>query len=196
MSWLQTIIDDRDPRAHRVTQKTFGSERGVDGLAPSQSSELRDTTGSPGEGLFSYHLDDLTPFFPLLRLEECFELPERQVVDILLDAYFGTVHLAFPIVFKPKFLQEYEEYMERQVQPQPIRTWLASLNVMLAIGSVYAQLTDASWKGGSNDHLVFLAKAQSLFFSNGILFHNPDQRQVQALGILGIYLLATKQINR
>ncbi|EPS37450.1 hypothetical protein H072_8926 [Dactylellina haptotyla CBS 200.50] len=199
MSWLQTIIDDGTSGTPKDPQQSSGSEKGKDRSAYGQfigEAQMLDSTKSPSEGLISYHLDDLTPFIPLPRLEECFDLPERQTVDILLDAFFSTVHLAFPIVFKPKFLKEYEDYMERNIQPQPIRTWLASLNVMLAIGSFYSQLSDASWKRGFNDHLIYLAKSQTLFFSNGILFNNPDQRQVQALGILGIYLLATKQINR
>ncbi|KAK6330984.1 hypothetical protein TWF718_003178 [Orbilia javanica] len=197
MSWLQTIIDDGSTGTPRSTQHTEQEdsvrERTVHG---GDTGETLEAIRAASEGLRSYHLDDLTPNVPLPSLDECFGRPERKIADTLLDAFFGTVQLAFPIVFRPKFLKEYEEYMDHHIEPQPIRTWLASLNTIMAIGSFYSQLTDASWKDEPKDHLVYLGRANRLFFSNEVLFNNPDQRQVQALGLLGIYLLATKQVNR
>ncbi|KAK6341860.1 hypothetical protein TWF730_001348 [Orbilia blumenaviensis] len=197
MSWLQTIIDDGSSGTPRSTQQMEQDEILKERMGQSgDMGESLEAARAASEGLRSYHLDDLTPYVPLPSLHECFGRPERKIADTLLDAFFGTVQLAFPIVFRPKFIKEYEAYMDHNIEPQPIRTWLASLNTIMAIGSFYSQLTDASWKGEPNDHLLYLGRAKSLFFCNEVLFNNPDQRQVQALGLLGIYLLATKQVNR
>ncbi|KAK6522023.1 hypothetical protein TWF281_002593 [Arthrobotrys megalospora] len=197
MSWLQTIIDDPSSGTRRSSQHMDQDEStGEKTGRGAEIGEPIDTTRATSEGLRSYHLDDLTPYVPLPNLEDCFGRPERKIADTLLDAFFSTVQLAFPIVFRPKFMKEYEAYMDNNFEPQPFRTWLASLNTIMAIGSFYAHLTDASWKGDANDHLFYLGRAKTLFFRHEVLFNNPDQRQVQALGLLGIYLLATKQINR
>ncbi|KAK6496437.1 hypothetical protein TWF481_002455 [Arthrobotrys musiformis] len=196
VSWLQTIIDDGSgtPRSTQQTEQEDGTRESI-GLG-GDIGETLEITRATSEGLRSYHLDDLTPDVPLPSLKECLTRPERKIADTLLEAFFSTVQLAFPIVFRPKFIKEYEGYMDHDIEPQPIRTWLASLNTIMAIGSFYAQLTDASWKAEPNDHLFYLGRAKTLFFCNEVLFNNPDQRQVQALGLLGVYLLATKQVNR
>ncbi|KAF3188653.1 hypothetical protein TWF788_000398 [Orbilia oligospora] len=197
MSWLQTIIDDGSSGTPRSTQQTEQEEGSREIIGQGGDiGEALETARATSEGLRSYHLDDLTPYVPLPSLDECFGRPERKIADTLLDVFFSTVQLAFPIVFRPKFMKEYESYMVHHIEPQPIRTWLASLNTIMAIGSFYSQLTDASWKSEPNNHLAYLGRAKRLFFCNEILFNNPDQRQVQALGLLGIYLLATKQVNR
>ncbi|KAF3314920.1 hypothetical protein TWF173_004144 [Orbilia oligospora] len=197
MSWLQTIIDDGSSGTPRSTQQTEQEEGSREIIGQGGDiGEALETARATSEGLRSYHLDDLTPYVPLPSIDECFGRPERKIADTLLDVFFSTVQLAFPIVFRPKFMKEYESYMVHNIEPQPIRTWLASLNTIMAIGSFYSQLTDASWKSEPNNHLAYLGRAKRLFFCNEILFNNPDQRQVQALGLLGIYLLATKQVNR
>ncbi|RVD90090.1 uncharacterized protein DFL_001068 [Arthrobotrys flagrans] len=197
MSWLQTIIDDGSSRTPQSTQQTKQEEGARKRIGHGGDvGETLEMTRTASEGLRSYHLDDLTPYVPLPSLDECFEIPERKIADTLLDAFFSTVQLAFPIVFRPKFIKEYEAYMDHHIEPQPIRSWLASLNTIMAIGSFYSELAEASWKGEPNDHLVYLGRAKRLFFCSEVLFNNPDERQVQALGLLGIYLLATKQVNR
>jgi hypothetical protein len=140
-------------------------------------------------------LDDLNPYIPAPDLSDAFSLPPKDIADPLVNAFFSTIHDTFPIVFRPHFLKEYEACMTSQQLPHPPRAWLASLNVVFAIGEFYLQLTNAAGQGKERHYLAYLANAQTLFFSN-VLFRNPDQRQVQALGLLGIYLLATKQINR
>ncbi|KAJ6264195.1 ABC-transporter-regulating transcription factor [Drechslerella dactyloides] len=162
------------------------------------SDELRvESTGPPSEEP-SYDLEDRRPMNNLPPLEQCYGLPDRRVVDAFVDGFFNTVHLAFPIIYKPQFIQEYRDYMDHDIQPEPFRTWLATMNIILAVGAIFTQLTDdtsTKWSNGY-DQRIFYIKAQALYYNTGILINNPEQRHVQALGVLGVYFLATKQINR
>ncbi|KAF3941479.1 hypothetical protein ABW19_dt0210187 [Dactylella cylindrospora] len=200
MSWLQTIIDggtytttEDVPQTHRDNRRKGKTPEYPDAPASAEGLDYRQYSG---DGPRSYHLDDLAPFIPLPHAEDAFKVPDRHTADPLVESFFNTIHLAFPIIFKPQFLKEYYAFMNDRILVQPIRTWLASLNVIFAIGSFHSNLINATGKEATSDHLTYLARAQALFFNGSILFNNPDRRQVQALGLLGIYLLATKQINR
>ncbi|KAK6353326.1 hypothetical protein TWF696_005296 [Orbilia brochopaga] len=198
---IPTSGTERAPATSSKSSKGKGSKSGK-GKEPARQDEDNerkrafDARYLPDE--FTYNLEDLTPMTDLPSLEQCTELPNRRVVDAFVEGYFNTVHLAYPILYKPQFIKEYRAYMERNIKPQPLRTWLATINIVMAIGSLFTQLTDETktkWSTGYDAH-IFWVKAQVLYYNGGALTNNTNQRHVQALGVLGIYYLATKQINR
>ena len=96
-------------------------------------------------------------------------------------------------------MQEYQEYAENQqlrnVTASNKNRWLAILNLILATGSIFSHMVNATWKGAGDDHLVFFSKARLLSLNNGVLAV-PDIMQVQAFALASTYLLASNQTNR
>jgi hypothetical protein len=56
----------------------------------------------------------------------------------------------------------------------PDDKWLAILNMIYAIASKHAHLTQAPWCGDKWDHLVFLAQARILSINRDMLFNHPN----------------------
>ncbi|KAJ5765997.1 uncharacterized protein N7511_003613 [Penicillium nucicola] len=121
-------------------------------------------------------------------------LPPRHIADQLIEDYFTTVHPGFPILSRPEFRAQ---YLSAWNNPRPLGDkWLAILNIIFAISAKHAYLTDASWRGLDNDHLVYLTRARLLSMTEVELFGRPDPQQVQIEGLIAFYLLASDQIDR
>ena len=140
----------------------------------------------------SYHLDDLDISIP--GPVQVYTMPQQAVADRLFDDYLNTVHPCFPIINRKLFRSQYQTFSSGSVRPGD--KWLAILNLIFAIAAKHAHLTQAPWRGESNDHLVYLTRARILSMNGDVLFNHPDLQQVQVEGLIAFYLLASEQINR
>lgn len=126
-----------------------------------------------------------------------FEMPVRSTADRLVDSYFKTVHPSFPIIDKAYFKVQYGQYFASQDSENfGDINFIATLQLVLAIGAVHAHLVGAEWAGDERDHLLYFAKARMLGIDTGILNDMAYLGQVQLFGLGGMYLMVTDQINR
>ena len=94
-------------------------------------------------------------------------------------------------------MEQYDTFFECYFHPGSSKRWLAMLNLMFAIGSMYGKLVGAEWKGESEvEHLKFFTRARILSLDETSMFEVPDLQQVQVMSLAGIYLIASNQTNR
>jgi hypothetical protein len=86
----------------------------------------------------NYNLNDLTIFLP--ESVEVYQLPSREVSNMLADAYFAFVHPFFSIISKTTFLSQYRAFLDKPVARLSNKRWLAILNMIFAIAAKYSQL--------------------------------------------------------
>ncbi|KAJ5169080.1 uncharacterized protein N7482_004674 [Penicillium canariense] len=185
ISWMQRLQREAEQRA-----------QGYSGIVePSQDkNETRD--GFSLHAL-NYHLDDLDISVP--EPVERYHMPPRLLADRLFDDYLDTVHPFFPIINKPLFRAQYQTFFDsfsRPSAPRPGDKWLAILNIIFAIAATHSHLINAPWRGGCDDHLVYMTRARLLSLNSEVLFSHPDLQQVQVESLMAFYLLASDQINR
>jgi hypothetical protein len=121
-------------------------------------------------------------------------MPRQKVAELLLRAYFKSVHPSFPIIGMSTFISQYQLFFS-QPTVKPGNKWLAILNLIFAIATVYAHLISADWRSDLEDHSVYFSRARALSLQDTLLDH-PDLQQLQIEGLTSFYLLATGQINR
>ncbi|KAK4697188.1 hypothetical protein P7C71_g844, partial [Lecanoromycetidae sp. Uapishka_2] len=84
-----------------------------------------------------------------------FQLPLKDTADALVNAYFSTVQISFPILDKTEFMHQYEDLFTAM---DPVsygdRIFLAILQLVFAISAVHAHLTEAGWAGDARDHML------------------------------------------
>ncbi len=126
-----------------------------------------------------------------------FEVPVKSTADCLVDSYFKTIHPSFPVVDKAYFMEQYERYLATQDQENfGDRNFIATLQLVFAIGAVHSHLVKAEWAGDERDHLLYFTKGRMLGVDTGILNDMAYLGQVQVFGLGGMYLMVTDQINR
>ena len=126
-----------------------------------------------------------------------YDLPVRSVADHFIESFFRTVHPSFPLVDKPYFMAQYEQYFNTHDQANFLdRSFVATLWIVFAIAAVHAHLTGAEWAGHEKDHLLYFAKGRLLGVSTGILNDMAFLGQVLVFGLAAMYLMVTNQINR
>lgn len=144
----------------------------------------------------TYHLDDVSVSIAGGQIDP-FYLPPKETADELLKAFFTTVYPTFPIVLKKLFMEQYDAFFRYFSPPARSRPWLAMLNLMFAIGSMYGRLTNADWKEESEiEHLKYFTRARVLSLDEASILEVPDLQQVQVVGLAAIYLVASNQTNR
>lgn len=144
----------------------------------------------------TYHLDDVSVSIAGGQIDPFF-LPPKETADELLNAFFTTVYPTFPIVLKKLFMEQYDAFFRYFSPPARSRRWLAMLNLMFAIGSMYGRLTNADWKEESEiEHLKYFTRARVLNLDEASILEVPDLQQVQVVGLAAIYLVASNQTNR
>lgn len=121
-------------------------------------------------------------------------MPRQKVAELLLRAYFKSAHPSFPIIGMSTFISQYQLFFS-QPTVKPGNKWLAILNLIFAIATVYAHLISADWKSDLEDHSVYFSRARALSLHDTLLDH-PDLQQLQIEGLTSFYLLSTGQINR
>lgn len=164
-------------------------------------SELKENhpQGSP----LDYHMDEAD----LLAVDEesvdPMEVPPLPIATILAEAFFDTVHSSFPLIDKDAFMA----VLVRRAHRQPPlswegRRWLSMANIIFAIGAKWMYLTRPLETGvqefnvGPGDHIVYYARARSLGLDHRLIMDHPLLEQIQALGVLGVYLIVNHQISR
>ncbi|KAK9371554.1 fungal-specific transcription factor domain-containing protein [Lipomyces chichibuensis] len=137
----------------------------------------------------SYNLDDLD--ISVESVDLC-SMPPKDIADKLIDCYFETVHPSFPFLFEPLFRYQYDsfcaEYLN-DVDPQ----WLALLNLVLAISSVYAHNIKAEFGRHDLDHLQYYIRSKLL---KPDVTAPGDIQHVQYIALLSFYLFASNLLNR
>lgn len=150
-----------------------------------------------------YHMDEAD----LLAVDEdCvnpMEVPPLPIARALAESYFETVHGSFPLVDREVFM----DVLISQVHTRPPlswkgRRWLSMANIIFAVGAKWMYLTRARTEVmqgpniGPSDHIVYYARARSLGLDHRLIMDHPLIEQIQALGILGLYLIVNHQISR
>ncbi|KAK5656323.1 hypothetical protein OQA88_4703 [Cercophora sp. LCS_1] len=111
----------------------------VDGLSPDQVQEPSDTD-----------LLLMSASGPMSKRDIINILPNRQVVDRLVQRYFGAGSPTQPLVHRPTFLRQYNQFWENPYDT-PME-WLALLLMVMALGtffSIYSAPHEVSYPGGS-----------------------------------------------
>ncbi|KAG6812643.1 hypothetical protein H0H92_001593 [Tricholoma furcatifolium] len=68
------------------------------------------------------------------------EIPERDLADKLITAYFARFHFLMPVLDKPAFLREYNNIMDNSKDVDLIRSQAAFLSVLFAVFACAAHL--------------------------------------------------------
>jgi hypothetical protein len=186
ISWLQRALE------HMSSQ---------DGDFDHALTELKENhpQGSP----LDYHMDEAD----LLAVDEesvdPMELPPLPIATVLAESYFETVHGSFPLIDKDIFM----DTLVRRFHSRPPlswegRRWLSVANIIFAIGAKWMYLTRPFRAAsgvpnvGPGDHIVYYARARSLGLDHRLIMDHPLLEQIQALGVLGLYLIVNHQISR
>lgn len=130
-----------------------------------------------------------------------FSYPPRQVADRLIISYFSTVHPLFPIICKPSFIAQYENYYasKKFQNGEGWKKWLTMLNLVFAIGEtcLKSELGATQAQGDERKDVEYFIKSRVLgALDGGFVFEIPDLGRIQALGLTGLYLLAISDTNR
>lgn len=151
----------------------------------------------------NYHMDEAD----LLSVDEDsvnpMEMPPLPMAMLLAESYFATVHDSFPQVIKEVFMDVLiSRYHNRPPLSWEGRHWLSKANIIFAIGAkwlYYTRPRSAAMQGptvGPGDHVVYYARARSLGLDHRLIMDHPLIEQIQALGMLGLYLIVNHQISR
>jgi hypothetical protein len=154
----------------------------------------------PGFALASYHTEDADiELFDTSGINP-FDWPDPEQANKLVRIYFDHVHETFPILDKAVFMLRYQGFSRktRDLLKEDL-IWLATFNVVFAIGAVYLHLTIEDKDRNRNlhhDHLIFFTRAKSLYLDQGLLYEDARVLTTCALGLLSLYFLATCRLNR
>jgi hypothetical protein len=157
----------------------------------------------PDGSELDYHMDEAN----LLAVDEDrvnpMEVPPLPIAKVLAKSYFETVHGSFPLVAQEEFMHVlFSQFHSRPPLSWEGRRWLSMANIIFAVGAKRLYLTrprQADMQGpnvGSGDHIVYYARARSLGLDHRLIMDHPLIEQIQALGILGLYLVVNHQISR
>jgi len=155
------------------------------------SSPIKETPERPYISSVNYFQDDSE-----ISVPDNVDLalwPSQHVADRLVDSYFRTVHSEFPIIGKAIFLNQYRSFYSN-LNLRPGKRWLAVLNLVFAIATRHAFVTDQPQTDHSEHH-VYFARAWKLSVNNALLDH-LNLQQIQVEGLAGFYLLSVGQVNR
>ncbi|KAM5470742.1 hypothetical protein MauCBS54593_003783 [Microsporum audouinii] len=190
--WLSTLLV-------KLQLSNFMSDGHIMSMAPYDLSWKFETTAKIDE------VNEKCTYFSgeveLPQLDMMYDvttLPPKDVADLLVNAYFTTVHPLFPVLPKVRFLSRYNSYYHNGSDPVAIYPWLALLNMVLALGSLWARYTRIP-TGEVEDHRLYCARSQAL--AQGIVDPRsyPDTHSslepIQLIAIRGVYQLATYQIT-
>lgn len=142
----------------------------------------------------TYHLDDIDISLSGNNYSiDTNHLPPKEDADRLVNRYFDTVHPLIPIISKAEFESMYQSLYFSG--PSAVGNyWLMVINLVFACGSRSAESVGVRT---SCAHLDFFNSARVLgALDGGTLFAIAELKDVQALGLMVIYLLGSMQINR
>jgi hypothetical protein len=163
-----------------------------------EARQRRDTPGDPvPTSTSSFYLDneDIEIDFSV----DPYELPPIQTAKRLFDSYMSTVQDTFPILPRTAFTEQFNAYFTYIGQGAPYAVpdkWLATVNLVFAIGAKYSHLVEADWRASDQDHLMYQSRALMLGLNGSSLISLPDIMQVHVAGLYAFYLLAVGRVNR
>lgn len=186
--WLQRLRSELNPSQNK--RRSMGQRRGSTHIGQSDAFPGRMNTQSRS------NMEDMDTSVVGDQLYP-YELPLRSTADALLNGYFSSVHLSFPILSQPDFQRRYADlYDTMDPASYSDRIFIATLMLVFAIGAVHAHLIEADWVGDQRDHMLYFANARSLAVDSGILNDACSLGQVQVFALAAMYTLITDQINR
>jgi hypothetical protein len=127
---------------------------------------------------------------------DAFQLPPRRTADVLVRSYFSTVHPFFPVLLQRDFIAQYQSYFETRHPPTGCIHWIATLNLVFALGALYGYSSRATFIGSDKDHVLYFLRSRILSQEPPQMFDLPTMDHVQYTTISGIYLFASCQMNR
>lgn len=145
----------------------------------------------------NYHMDD----FELLSIDEeslgALDRPPLKTAVELSEAYFDSLHNVFPFVDAEQYREIILQYFHHPSSASwDERRWLSTVNVIFGIGSKWLHLSAPASAYRAEDHLTYYARARALGLDHRLSFDHPTLEQVQALGILALYLFINNSIAR
>lgn len=141
-------------------------------------------------------LEDMDPWAIGDQIDPC-EIPVRLTADSLVDMYFNSVHLSYPIIDESVFRNDLAQYYTT-THPRALRhqNFIPLLQSIFAVAAIHAHMTEVHWAGDDRDHLLYFARSRVFSTESGVLDESVHLGQVQILGLASMYLLATSQVNR
>ncbi|CAI7587756.1 unnamed protein product [Penicillium glandicola] len=120
------------------------------------------------------------PDLPHLPMAKDVARPPRYISDLLVGIYFDQLHYTFPILYKPRFMKQYQEMNNLKKDDQVDKGFLSVFFAVCACASgLLAQAPGSSALVG----IEYYQKALLLYFaSSGEVF----LEQVQCLGLLAL----------
>lgn len=126
-------------------------------------------------------------------------LPERLLADILLQGYWGSLHLVFPVLHQPSFIKSYKGLWEPVIpsfqcmrhKPEDIM-FHATLNMVFALGCEHSERVPVEQKRQLAN--TFYKRSHGLISIETLDFSSLEV--VQLLLLRGVYLLYTSHTNR
>ncbi|KAI1631891.1 c6 zinc finger domain-containing protein [Biscogniauxia mediterranea] len=97
----------------------------------------------------------------------------RQVMDNLIDTYFSTYHLTYPVIHEPTFRAQFHEIIPR---PQP-RSWHMLFYTVLALGAWCSNIKGSDLENELRHQALSLGEDETIFESANLTF-------VQALTLM------------
>ncbi|RPB02869.1 hypothetical protein L873DRAFT_1671617 [Choiromyces venosus 120613-1] len=143
----------------------------------------------------TYHLDDIDISFSGKQID-AYALPPKDLANSLVTLYFERVHPLFPIIYKVLFKNQFELLYQTRDPAKVAGKWLAIMNLVFAISARHLSMIGED-KADIWQHLTFFLRARLLgALDGGLVFEIATLQDVQAMGLTGMYLLASKQTNR
>ncbi|KAL9618524.1 MAG: hypothetical protein Q9160_006780 [Pyrenula sp. 1 TL-2023] len=118
------------------------------------------------------------------------DLPPREIANALLECYFRTIHIVYPIVIKSEFVKQYDSLWSAKELPSAGLTWLAKLNMMLAIGVVGMQAMQQHDLATQDNHVKYFLRARLLQPEAVTMMAVPTLEHVQLQTLYGAYFLS------
>ena len=125
------------------------------------------------------------------------DLPPPEIAYLLAEACFHSLQGAFMFNYRAEFLETLSQFpRNRPTLSWRERQWLATANIVFAIGARWLQYTSMDDITSLHNHIEFYARARALGLDHRVVFDHPVLEQIQALGLLGFYLYINGSIAR
>ncbi|KAG9241833.1 fungal-specific transcription factor domain-containing protein [Calycina marina] len=145
----------------------------------------------------TYHIEeqDVEHFEP--ANVDIYEWPDQKKLDQYLASYFEDVHHIFPIIDKSQFMSEYRNFSRgsRDLSKDE-KLWLGQINIIFAISSQHAQLSETQSIDLYEEHYTYCARAKGLLFDEIYLYQDIRIKSLRALGLLALYYMVAGRLNR
>lgn len=124
------------------------------------------------------------------------DIPPPEIAYLLSEACFHSLQGAFMFNYRAEFLETLSQFpSNRPTLSWRQRQWLATANLVFAIGARWLQYTSMD-DSITFRHVEFYARARALGLDHRVVFDHPVLEQIQSLGLLGFYLYMNGSIAR